>query len=89
MKTFSFFNKIKRQLIPATARAIKAWTTGNAIQLWEALHDISAFQLALFQPMIPESIRPIWQQGLDTGSHCMKLCGSGGGGYVMLFEHIS
>lgn len=86
MKTYSFFRKIDQLLIPATEQAIKSWMTGKKDLLWEALREISSFQLAHFQPMIPESIRPVWEQGLNDGNHCMKLCGSGGGGYVMVFE---
>ncbi len=86
LKTYPFFRKIDQQLIPATEQAINSWMTSKKELLWEALREISLFQLAHFQPMIPESIRPMWKQGLNDGNLCIKLCGSGGGGYVMVFE---
>lgn len=86
MKHYSFYKKVDRQLIPATEKAIESWLNGNAQGVWEALGEISAIQLAHFQPMIPESIRPLWEENLQQGRKLMKLCGSGGGGYVLVFE---
>jgi mevalonate kinase len=35
--------------------------------------------------MIPEKFRQVWQQGIDSGVYYLKLCGSGGGGYLLGF----
>lgn len=86
MKHYSFYKKIDRQLIPATEKAIESWLSGNAQGVWEALGEISAIQLAHFQPMIPENLRPFWEENRQQGNKLMKLCGSGGGGYVLVFE---
>ena len=86
MKTYSFYNKIDKQLIPATEQGIAAWLSGNAKMLWEALRTISEVQYAHFQPMIPENIRPMWHKGLHSDAYYMKLCGSGGGGFVLVFS---
>lgn len=86
MKHYSFYKKIDRQLIPATDKAIDSWLNGNTQGVWDALGEISAIQLAHFQPMIPESIHPLWEENLQQGRKLMKLCGSGGGGYVLVFE---
>lgn len=47
---------------------------------------ISEFQLEKFGDLIPSSIRRIWDQGLRTGTHALKLCGSGGGGFFLGFS---
>ncbi|MBK9292188.1 MAG: hypothetical protein IPM52_11260 [Bacteroidetes bacterium] len=86
MKTYSFYKKIDRQLIPANHKAIAAWINGDTDTVWMALREISAFQLRHFRPMIPENIRQMWQDSLAGERQCLKLCGSGGGGYVMVFE---
>ncbi len=39
----------------------------------------------IFAPMIPESIFNIWKKGLDSNAYYLKLCGSGGGGYILGF----
>ncbi|TVQ91285.1 MAG: mevalonate kinase [Bacteroidetes bacterium] len=49
------------------------------------LRQLSLFQLENMKPMIPENIRPLWQRGIDTGEYTLKLCGSGGGGFVLGF----
>ncbi len=35
--------------------------------------------------MIPDSFKDIWKKGLDTGEYYLKLCGSGGGGFLLGF----
>jgi mevalonate kinase len=35
-----------------------------------------------FKP-IPEQFHAIWQKGIDTNDYYLKLCGSGGGGYIL------
>ena len=37
--------------------------------------------------MIPEQFHQIWQEGIDTNDYYLKLCGSGGGGYILGFTH--
>jgi mevalonate kinase len=50
------------------------------------MKNISLLQWDLFQPMIPPNIAKVWKKGLDTGRYCIKLCGSGGGGYFLGFS---
>ena len=38
-----------------------------------------------FQPMMPKLYRDLWKEGIDTNSYYLKLCGSGGGGYILGF----
>ena len=35
--------------------------------------------------MIPQSVVNIWREGLDSNIYSLKLCGSGGGGYILGF----
>ena len=35
--------------------------------------------------MIPAQFHDLWKKGLDTGDYYLKLCGSGGGGYILGF----
>ena len=39
--------------------------------------------------MIPDTVLGIWQQGLDGGQYTMKLCGSGGGGYLLVYSNLT
>jgi mevalonate kinase len=46
---------------------------------------LSMVVLNNFKPMIPEQFHAIWQKGIDTNDYYLKLCGSGGGGYILGF----
>ena len=35
--------------------------------------------------MIPKLYRKLWKEGIDSNSYYLKLCGSGGGGYILGF----
>ena len=38
-----------------------------------------------FKPMIPQQFHKLWKQGIETNDYYLKLCGSGGGGYILGF----
>jgi len=35
--------------------------------------------------MIPKKFEEIWKKGLETNAYYLKLCGSGGGGFLLGF----
>ena len=35
--------------------------------------------------MIPKAFHQLWEQGIETNAYYLKLCGSGGGGYILGF----
>jgi mevalonate kinase len=35
--------------------------------------------------MIPDNFKHVWQEGLKSNDYNMKLCGSGGGGFLLGF----
>ncbi len=35
--------------------------------------------------MIPDAFHKVWEKGLSTNDYYLKLCGSGGGGYILGF----
>lgn len=60
---------------------------GDESLLQESVAKLSALQLAGFHQMIPDPFVPHWREGLDTGLFSLKLCGSGGGGYLLGVTH--
>jgi mevalonate kinase len=46
---------------------------------------LSDFQFHNLSAMIPEHIRPSWSEGLESELFSLKLCGSGGGGFLVGF----
>ena len=35
--------------------------------------------------MIPKQFHELWKKGIETNDYYLKLCGSGGGGYILGF----
>ncbi len=78
-----FQTKVKKDLIPANETAIDALLTGDSAKLWSAFQAISSFEYRHFLEMIPTSILPLWEEGLTSGDFALKLCGAGGGGFML------
>ena len=67
-------------------QVVQALLQKNDLFFGSFLLQLSVFQLENMKPMIPESIQLLWQQGINNGSWTLKLCGSGGGGFVLGFS---
>lgn len=68
-----------------TDLCIQHLLNGNINDFWQSLRKLSAFQLNYLQKMIPKKMMKAWKAGLDSGELIMKLCGSGGGGFLTAF----
>lgn len=75
----------KSDYIPWVNQCISDILSGNMRSFFESLIKVSAFQLKHFANMIPDNFISPWQWGLDTGKFQLKLCGSGGGGFLLGF----
>ena len=49
------------------------------------VHNISELQYKFFKEMIPGNMQSLWAEGLKDQEFYLKLCGSGGGGYLLGF----
>ena len=67
-------------------RAILAMKDYDLNALRKAMSEISAYQFEHFQEMIPSEFKNIWKDSLSEGGLCIKLCGAGGGGFLLLFS---
>jgi len=76
-----------RHLNNLTNNAIKSIIEGNNQTFFQSLAALSAYQLEHFAPMIPEGFRTMWENGLEDRSYYLKLCGSGGGGFILGFTN--
>ncbi len=79
----SFLEHIKKVHVPLTGEAIALFQLGNWSALWGVMQQISAVQLTDLKPMIPAGFESLWQTGLETGKYTVKLCGAGGGGFLL------
>jgi mevalonate kinase len=49
------------------------------------LDKLVNFQLAEMHYLIPDQFKPAVKNGLDNGDYFLKICGSGGGGFMLGF----
>ncbi|WP_036380285.1 mevalonate kinase [Muricauda sp. MAR_2010_75] len=85
MKQEGFRNMIKNQFVKHTDACVEDFLNGNVKSLFGNLKQLSHVVLDHFKPMIPAKFHQLWQQGIETNDYYLKLCGSGGGGYILGF----
>ncbi|MBS2100476.1 mevalonate kinase family protein [Carboxylicivirga linearis] len=85
IKDSSFLKAIEDELIPMTNTCIENMLKGNLNTVFTILKQLSAFQLDKLPEMIPASFKEIWKYGLKSDDFTLKLCGSGGGGFILGF----
>ncbi len=84
-KEQGFRKMVKTTLKQYNDACIRAFLERQEKPLFENLKKLSALFLENFQPMIPKNIEELWKKGLETNTYYLKLCGSGGGGYILGF----
>ncbi|MBL4745035.1 MAG: mevalonate kinase [Flavobacteriaceae bacterium] len=85
MKNEGFRNMLSKEFTVHTDACIDDFLKGNISSLLGNVKKLSKVVLTNFEPMIPTNFRKIWQRGIDTNDYYLKLCGSGGGGYILGF----
>jgi mevalonate kinase len=85
MKNEGFRKMISHDFAKVTDACIDDFLHGNIKSLFNNVKELSKVVLSHFKPMIPENFHKIWEQGIETNDYYLKLCGSGGGGYILGF----
>ncbi|MCL9809309.1 mevalonate kinase family protein [Flavobacterium luminosum] len=85
LKEAGFRKMLKSQFIKYTDACIENFLHGDVKSLFSNTKKLSKVVLNNFKPMIPEQFHQVWQNGIDTNDYYLKLCGSGGGGYILGF----
>ncbi len=85
MKNEGFRKMIDEDFAQITDACIDDFLHGNVKSLFGNVKQLSKVVLSHFKPMIPKAFHQLWQQGIDTNAYYLKLCGSGGGGYILGF----
>jgi mevalonate kinase len=63
--------------------AVDGILSNDRSNLFHHLWLISKFQWEYFPEMIPTQMRGHWSRGLESGDYILKLCGAGGGGFIL------
>jgi mevalonate kinase len=85
MEEPTFREFVDKQLKPFANNCIQAFLDGDKETLFAYMKLLSKFQFEHFKPMIPKLFNKMWKRGLDSGEYYLKLCGAGGGGYILGF----
>ncbi|MFV0564677.1 MAG: mevalonate kinase [Flavobacteriaceae bacterium] len=85
MKNEGFRNMLKNQFIKHTDACVDDFLRGDVKSLFKNTKQLSKVVLSHFKPMIPQQFHDLWKKGIETNDYYLKLCGSGGGGYILGF----
>lgn len=85
MKQEGFRNMLKNQFVKHTDACVHDFLKGDVKSLFGNVKQLSKVVLDNFKPMIPQEFHTLWKKGIETNAYYLKLCGSGGGGYMLGF----
>lgn len=85
LKEKGFRDMFKTEFAKYTDACVDNFLRGDFKSLFANTKKLSKVVLNNFKPMIPEQFHELWQKGIETNDYYLKLCGSGGGGYILGF----
>jgi len=86
MKNHNYSKIIRKDFIRITDSCVDNFLKGNFKSLFLDIRNLSKVVLDNFKPMIPKNFHNIWAKGIESNDYFLKLCGSGGGGYILGFS---
>ncbi|WP_439132026.1 mevalonate kinase family protein [Polaribacter sp.] len=85
MKNEGFRKMLSEEFVLHTDACIENFLQGDVKSLFSNVKSLSKVVLKNFKPMIPDAFHKVWANGITTNDYYLKLCGSGGGGYILGF----
>lgn len=85
LKNEGFRNMLKDKFVKHTDACVDDFLKGDVKSLFGNIKELSHVVLNNFKPMIPKQFHKLWQKGIESNAYYLKLCGSGGGGYILGF----
>ena len=86
MKNTNYNRVIREDFIRITDSCVDNFLAGDFKSLFFDIKNLSKVVLENFKPMIPLNFHKIWAKGIESNDYFLKLCGSGGGGYILGFS---
>jgi mevalonate kinase len=80
-----FKRKIQDHLVNYTNESIQSFLNDKPSCFYENLDQLIQFQLKEMKFFIPPTFQKVISKGLDNGDYFLKLCGAGGGGFMLGF----
>ncbi len=81
----AFSQKFQENYIPWTNKCITSLAAGNMKEFSKNLALLSRFQLKNMRELVSGDFAPLWEEGIRSKDYYLKLCGSGGGGFILGF----
>ena len=82
-----FNKKLNIDYLPAVDSAIGYFLEGKWDLLFSQFNLVSEFQFLFLEKMIPADFLEIWKKGLSSDYFKLKICGAGGGGFILGLTH--
>ncbi|MEM7163039.1 MAG: mevalonate kinase [Bacteroidota bacterium] len=84
-KEVGFRTIMKKKFKKYNDAAIEAFLNNDISPLMDNVKRLSQVLLDNFKPMIPKVFHKLWKEGIESNAYYLKLCGSGGGGFILGF----
>lgn len=85
MENKKYKRMINDEFIKITDSCVEDFLNANFNSLFKNIKILSQVVLKNFKPMIPKDFHNVWAKGIESDEYFLKLCGSGGGGYILGF----
>ena len=85
MENKKYKRMINDEFIKITDSCVEDFLNANFNSLFKHIKILSKLVLKNFKPMIPKDFHNVWEKGIESDEYFLKLCGSGGGGYILGF----
>lgn len=82
-KDKAYLNKLENNLIPLNNQAIDLYLKKDMNGLFSVFDQISHFQKEHFTEMMLTEYDALWEEGLKSKEFKLKICGAGGGGFIL------
>ncbi|BAV94486.1 mevalonate kinase family protein [Ichthyobacterium seriolicida] len=79
------FKKALTKFISYNDACISSFLDGDTRGLFKNIKELSLWVFKHLNLMIPSNVHKIWREGIETDTYYLKLCGSGGGGFILGF----
>jgi mevalonate kinase len=88
-KNGEYLSLVQNELTQVSNQSIKYLINNEGKGFFENLKQLSILQFEMFSEMISPKYSDLWQAGIKSEEYFLKLCGAGGGGYVLGFARES
>lgn len=80
-----YLNRFQNDYVPCVSACINNLVNSDIDAFFASMGRLTKLQVELLNPMIPASVKPLFESEMTGCKLAMKILGSGGGGYMLGF----